>query len=74
MIKWLFSVLKCQKYKFETFNWKLIRTSSVHKWFQSGQSGICEEKYEKQFCHKIPLSSAVNSGLLFTVKIVQNFA
>jgi len=52
MIKWLFSVLKCQKNKFETFNWKLITISSVHKWLQFGQSGICEEKYEKKFCQK----------------------
>lgn len=55
MIKWLFSGLKCEKYQFETFNQKLIRTSSVHKWFQFEQRVICEEKYEKPFCQKIPL-------------------
>lgn len=55
MIRWLFFVLKCQKYKFESFNWKLIRTSSVHKRFQFGQSSISEEKYAKPFCQKIPL-------------------
>lgn len=55
MIKRLFSGLKCQKCQFETFNWKLIRNSSVHKRFQFEQSGICEEKYEKSFCQKIPL-------------------
>lgn len=54
MIKWLYSALKCQKCNFEAFNWKLIRTSSVYKWFQFGKSGICEEKYKEQFGQKIP--------------------
>lgn len=55
MIEWLHSALKCQKCNFEAFNWKLIRTSSVYKWFQFGPSGICEEKYKEQFSRKIPL-------------------
>lgn len=46
--------MKCQKYQFETFNWKLIRTSSVPKWFQFGQSSY-EEKYEKQLYKNTPL-------------------